>query len=317
MGANSMLHPPFTILSCSWPRPVEHTQNNWTSEPEWDAPLMPTLPQIHWDVLNDELCWTVNWRRLFKQGVVTWNPQMGGEMRGFHVVFCIAVKESGTLVFWDDDGSIIRRNGEVIYCDRTAHALRRSEIHVQSGDILEVAQWQLGWSWLWGAYLLQEGESSAPSIEDILKPYLRLVQQRLTQPDGPPLKMYVGDGTPLRTIISLYSMIANGYVPSAVYLFGENQWSERTRQLFTTLLPFAEIVTTSEVIARMQTMGGLRLAEMASRYWFVMKACVSLFYSPQECCVMDDDVFILERLDDALAAFQEHDLVYTPDQDLG
>src|SRR5205823_8453930 len=43
--------------------------------------------------------------------------------------------------------------------------------------------------------------------------------------------------------------------------------------------------------------------------------CASLLYPPEECCVMDDDVLILDRLDDALSAFQEHTLVYEPDLD--
>jgi hypothetical protein len=37
---------PFEIVGCSWPRPVEVVDGGWVSGPEWDAPLMPTRPQL-------------------------------------------------------------------------------------------------------------------------------------------------------------------------------------------------------------------------------------------------------------------------------
>jgi hypothetical protein len=46
-----------------------------------------------------------------------------------------------------------------------------------------------------------------------------------------------------------------------------------------------------------------------------MKTVVALFYPPDEFCLMDDDVFILSRLDDALAAFRTHNLVFTTNLD--
>ena len=70
-------------------------------------------------------------------------------------------------------------------------------------------------------------------------------------------------------------------------------------------------------LAHMRMLGGHRLADIANHYWFVMKFCVGIFYPPEVCCLMDDDVFVLERLDEALIASQEYDLVYAPDQDLG
>jgi hypothetical protein len=48
-----------------------------------------------------------------------------------------------------------------------------------------------------------------------------------------------------------------------------------------------------------------------------MKSCICLLYPPEEFCFLDDDVFILDSLDDALAAFRSHDLVYTHDLDYG
>ena len=312
-----MLEPPFKIISCSWPRAIEQADNQWISEPEWDAPLMPMLPQPYWELLNDELCWMIDWRKVFMQGLVSGNPGMGGEMRDFHIVLHLRIKESGTFVFWDDDGSIIRKNGAIIHTDRSAHSLTRHEIEVLEGDLLDVAQWQYGWDWLWGAHIIRSDGTTPSSAVDILVPYLQQVQQRLQRPEGPPLKMYTNGRTPIRTIVAIYSMVLNGYVPSAVYLFGENDWNERAHGLFATLLPFAQIVLASQVLAHMRTLGGYRLADIASKHWFVMKLCIGILYPPEVCSLMDDDVFVLERLDEALAASQEYDLVYAPDQDLG
>lgn len=312
-----MLQPPYDIISCSWPRPIEQRNNQWASEPEWDAPLMPVLPQPYWELLNDELCWMINWRDTFRQGLKIWNLTMGGEMRDFHIVLHLRVKKSGTLVFWDDDGSIIRKNGVIIHSDRSAHSLTSHEIEVKEGDLLDVAQWQFGWDWIWGAYIIPTNGHMTPSPLDILMPYLQQVQQRLRQPEGPPLKVYTHGRTPISTIVAIYSMVLNGYVPSAVYLFGENDWNQRARRLFDALLPFVHIVPANQVLAHLQTLGGHRLADMANHHWFVMKFCIGILYPPEVCCLMDDDVYVLERLDEALAASKEYDLVYAPDQDLG
>ncbi|HZT99917.1 MAG TPA: hypothetical protein VFA10_09670 [Ktedonobacteraceae bacterium] len=312
-----MLEPPFDIISCSWPRPIEQRNNQWASEPEWDAPLMPMLPQLHCELINEELCWMINWRNMFRQGLRIGNPDMGGEMRDFHIVLHLRIKEGGILVFWDDDGSIIRKNGAIIHTDRHAHSLTRHEIEVLEGDLLDVAQWQFGWDWFWGARIIRSDGKTVSSAVDMLMPYLQLVQQRLQQPEGPPLKVYTHGRMPICTIVAIYSLILNGYVPSAVYLFGENDWNERARRLFATFLPFAQVVPVGQVLAQMRTLGGHRLAEMASHYWFVMKFCVGILYPPEVCSLMDDDVFVLERLDEALAASHEYDLVYAPDQELG
>ncbi len=109
----------------------------------------------------------------------------------------------------------------------------------------------------------------------------------------------------------------NGYAPSAVYLYGENQWSERARQLFSTALPFAQVISHEQVLSRLHSLGVPELIDLAQQHWFVMKNCICLLYPPEEFCFIDDDVFILNSLDDALAAFRSHDLVYTHDADLG
>jgi hypothetical protein len=310
-----MMDMPFDVISCSWPRPVEQADGRWTSEPEWDAPVMPSVPQPRWERVQNEWCWMINWRDLFKSGLKAWDARLGGEMRGFQIVFRLRIHKSGRLIFWADDGCIIRCNGAIIHCDRSAHSLARSEIEVTAGDLLEVAQWQFGWDWLWGAQL-------CPSIEPFdavraLTPYLEAVQERLRHPDGPPLKLYTSGAAPVRTVLAIYSLALNGYAPPEVYLFGESDWPARARDLFATLLPFARITSTDQVLGRLRSLGGSGLADLAQQHWFVMKLCVGLFHPPDESCVMDDDVFVLGRLDDALDAFRTRDLVFAPDQDVG
>jgi hypothetical protein len=311
-----MPSPPFDIICCSWPRPVKHSHTNWESDPEWDAPPMPILPQPQWQIIDDALYWTIDWRAWFKAGLKPWDSDLGGEMRGFHVVFRLRCRADGTLTFWDDDGCLIRRNGKLVHVDRTSHALSRHAIEVCKGDELEVAQWQLGWGWMWGARLADTSSQRGMEPAAQLVPYLSEVQVRLKNPNGPPLKMYTNGHMPLRTVVALYSLILRGYVPSAVHLFGENQWSKPGRDLFRTLLPFAHVHPTADVIRHLHSLGGNRLADLARQYWFVMKMCVCLLYPPDECCAMDDDVFVLDALDDALVAFQDHDLVFAPDQNL-
>jgi hypothetical protein len=309
-----MLEIPYNLISCSWPRPIEHADARWTSEPDWGAPAMPIRPPLTWQSIHGEPCWTIDWRQLCRGGLAPWDPHFGGEMRGFHIVFRLEVNRTGRLVFWDDDGCIIRRNGEIVHHDPYAHWLTRHEIEVSAGDHLEVAHWQLNGEWLWGARIasFEDARAEAPGI---LWRYREAAEQCLHQPNGPPLKMYSHASAPVRTIVSIYSMVLNGYVPSQVLLFGEHQWSEETRQLFSSLLPFAEIVPTEQVVRYISAYGGPKLAEMAYAYWWVMKALVSLLYPPDEFCSMDDDVFILDHTGDALADFQSHDLIFAPDMD--
>lgn|GEM_PF-1596989 len=312
-----MLEAPFDIIHCSWPRPVEQQDRHWTSAPEWDAPAMPCLPELRVEVIDDHVCWQIDWRESFKRGVKWWAHNMGGEMRGFHLVFHLRLRQSGRLIFWDDDGCIIRRRGEILHADPSAHALTRHEINVQAGDVLEVAQWQFGWGWLWAARLSLGEQDHQAQPTALLQPYLAHVLGRLSQPNGPPLKLYTNGQTPLRAIVSLYSLVLNGYTPTQVYLFGEEQWPDRTRSLFANLLPFARVIPVNQVISHLNTLQAARLSSLARQFWFVMKMCIALLYPPDECCVIDDDVFILDRLDEALELFRKNDLVYTPDQDLG
>ncbi len=299
---------PFTITHCSWPRPVVVEDARWASEPDWDAPPLPTAPQPEPAYVHGEACWLIDWCRLFAAGLGRQNGQPSpGEMRGFHVVFRLEVHVGGELIFWDDDGSIIRRDGVVVHEDRTMHPLARSSLVVRAGDVLEVAHWQRAGDWQWAARV-------APSPAALL-PYRAVAQARLAAPSGPPLKLYVGDAAPVRAAVAVYSMILNGYSPAEVVVFGDYQWSATTRQLLAELLPFARVVPTEQVLARVGTLGQPGLADLALRHWSAMKLAVALLCPPHSFCLMDDDIFILEPVQDALDAFARHSLVFAPDAD--
>ena len=295
---------PYELLRCSWPRPVSEAGRRWVSEPEWDAPLTHLRPEPHWSKLEDQLCWTLDWREAFRG-----DPLFGGEMRRFQVVFQIRVNHGGTLVFWEDDGSLIRRCGELLHADRDSHAPRRGEVSVQAGDRLEIAQWQLDGNWLWGAH------SPQVAAPDSVLEYRDDVCRKLSEPEGPPLKIFCQGRQPLRAILAIYSLILNGYAPSQVLVFGEHQWSAETRSRFRQALPFARIVPTCEVLTTVERYGGPELVEMAKRHWFVMKSCVSLLCDPKEFCLMDDDMVVLGPVSDGLAAFGESEMVFAPDID--
>ncbi len=312
-----MLECPFELISCSWPRPVEQHENRWTSEPEWTAPLMPTRPRPYLELIHDEWCWTFNWCDFFRCKLKA-EYQLSGEMRGFHVIFCLRMKYGGRLVVRDDDGCIIRRHGHILHCNQRSQQVSRATVEVRAGDLLEVAQWHASKEWAWAAYLCSpehEAFRQPPNPLDILLPYQGQVQQRLQEPAGPALKLFTNGHVPLRTIIGIYSLILNGYVPSAIYLFGEYQWRKSERQWFKQLLPFAQIVPVSQVLRRLQALGGSALVELAVKHWFVMKTAIALLYPPEEFCLMDDDVLVLQRLDEPLEAFRTHNLVYITNYD--
>jgi len=311
------MQPPFTLQHLSWPQPVEVHSERWASEPNWDAPAMPSLPAWKLVLIDDVPCWSLDWRDHFRSGTKRWNPYEGGELRGFQVNFRLQVPHDGRLIFWDDDGSIIRRRGEIIHEDRSAHSLQRHELQVNAGDVLDIAQWQLGWDWMWSARLEADETRDQLSGLSPFRAALSEVQRQLLHPTGPPLKMYTHGKSPLCVVAGIYSMILNGYTPSAIILFGEEQWSKRTRSLFAELLPFAEVFRFHDAVTQIGRLAGNPLAGLARQHWFVMKACVALFLPPTECCMMDDDILILDSVDDALQAFSQCDLVYSPDQELG
>jgi hypothetical protein len=296
-----MLERPYELLACSWPRPVSESGRRWTSEPEWNAPLVHLRPQSNWATFDGHRCWSIDWREFFRG-----DPQFGGEMRRFHVRFDVRVNHSGRLILWEDDGSVIRRGDDVIHDDRESHGPRSSEIQVQAGDRLCIAQWQLDGGWLWAARF---AETRDPNEED----YRSAVCRRLANPEGPPLKFYCQGREPLRTILAIYSLVLNGYAPAGVFVYGEHQWSSETRARFARALPFAQIVPTTDVLANIRRWGGSALGDMASHCWFVMKSCISLLCAPSEFCLLDDDIVVLGSLNDGLDAFRDSEFVFAPD----
>jgi hypothetical protein len=278
---------------------------------------MPYRPQVHWEEIDEERWWLLDWHdqfcRSLPQGPFEPKWRVAGQMRGFHIVFHLRIQANGELAIRTDDDCIIRRDGQVIYSESDSHELHRHVIDVRAGDLLEIAQWNRDGEWRWGA----RWNVPAPGLElsDIVGRYRDTILQRLDRPEGPPLKMFVNGASATRAAIALYSFILNGYVPSEVVLFGEHQWNREARAFFAEAFPFARVVPTDEVYARIKALGGQELVDLARSYWWVMKACIMLLCPPEESCYMDDDIIVLDRMDDALEAFRGHDLVFSPDAD--
>jgi hypothetical protein len=265
---------------------------------------MPHTPVASWRSVAGEFCWMIDWKAFF------------GEMRGFHVVFEIELLGSGSLAFWADDGSIIERErGVVVHQDRKAHPLQRNLISVAAGERLRIASWQLYGDWTWGACLCPPLKIARPA--ELFLRYLPKINRYLREPSGPALKMFTNGANSARTVLSVYSMILNGYVPYKVLLFGEHQWSGEAKSLFTACLPFAEIIETSAIRWAINEARATPLANSAMRAWWVMKTCVAFFSDPREFCMMDDDVFVLASVEDALNEFATADLIYQGDLDHG
>jgi hypothetical protein len=91
-------------------------------------------------MFDEQPCWTIDWREFFRSGTKPYHESLGGEMRRFHVVSHLRIKESGKLAFWTDDGCVIARKGKVIHSDRSSHPPTRAEIDVRRGEGLRVAQ---------------------------------------------------------------------------------------------------------------------------------------------------------------------------------
>jgi hypothetical protein len=100
---------------------------------------MPARPLPYWRIIDDEPCWTIDWREFFMSGFPEFigdGPPPVGDMGGFHVEFHLRIEESGKLVFWADECCVISRNGEVAHSDRGAHGPTRGVIDVLSGNWL-------------------------------------------------------------------------------------------------------------------------------------------------------------------------------------
>lgn len=306
-----MKHPiGFRIVSVSWPRPVEYEGGVWLSAPEWDTPAMPELPLMRYEEMEGHVGLVIDWCECFRGGFLTFTT--GGEMRGFHVVFRVRIEQAGILVFWDDDGCIVRREGEVVHEDRSGHPLVRHSIEVCEGDSLEFAQWQDIQQWVWRGCLQPV---RMPVFADALLPYLPRVRERLLKPEGPALKMMTNGFNAVRAALSVYSMVLNGYSPEQVLLYGEDQWTPERRRLLNELMPFAEVVPADRALCEIEKAAGPGVRRGAASCWWVFKACMAVYCAPRVSCMMDDDFVILDDVSDALAKFETHDLVYSRDCD--
>jgi hypothetical protein len=302
------------LLSVSWPIAVASEHGEWTSEPAWDAPAMPVLPSWQFRVVDGIPCYMLDWTEVFRSDLNRSGQPTPGEMRGFHVVFRLRVSRGGKLAFFDTDGCIIRRNGEIVHEDRTAHPWRRHELIVGYGDHLEIAHWQSGGLWSWGARWERGPASSEQMLLDTLSQHRCRVEEALIRPNGPGLKMYTNGTDPVRCALSAYSMVLNGYRPAGIQIFGDYQWSARSRRMLTALLPFADIVDTARVESTLEALNPC-LVPLARSVWCAMKICIGLFVPPYDYCFLDDDIFVVDRIDDALQLHAEHVLVHAVDAD--
>src|ERR1044071_5970833 len=84
--------------------------------------------------------------------------------------------------------------------------------------------------------------------------------------------------------------------------------------MLTALLWFADIVDNARVERALEELNPA-LGPLARSTWAAMKICVGLFVPPYQYCLVDDDIFVLDRIDDALRWHEEHALVYAADID--
>jgi hypothetical protein len=306
------MHPAaLRLLSCSWPRAVECRDRRWVSDPEWNAPLMSRLPPSDTWTLENRQTLAIDWRTFFAQGVATPDWHRPGEMKEFHVVFRLRAERTGTLIFHDDDGCIIRRNGTIVHEDRDVHAMERHQLTVRAGDTLEVAQWQFHGDWIWAGRIEPVAATANDDIE-LFAPFLDDVRSALARPNGPVLKTYFSASHPVRAALAIHSLILNGYRPAGVQIYGDYQWDAARRRTIERLLPFAKIVPTARVMAAVRQLhpGAVNIAQSV---WSAMKICIGLWDPPFEYAFLDDDIVVLDRMDDALALFRDHQLVYQAD----
>ena len=298
--ASPMIHTtPYELLSCSWPFPFEEGR----FVPCWHAQLTHLRPNLEWRSAAGSVYWSIDWSEVFRKGA-----KHSGEARNVGVVFRIRVNATGTLRFWCSGPCAILRDAVLLSDDRCSH---QGHIDVAIGDILDiaVAQGERGWSW--GATV----DSAEKPGQELTGRYLPHVQARLVNAAGPPLKIFTDARHPMRTVISLYSMILNGYAPAEVLVYGDYQWNAFASRLLRQFLPFATFVPLESIHRDVCAVAPASLVELAQQHWFIMKSCVSLLCGPAEFCMMDDDLFILKSLDVPLALSNRHDFVFVPEAD--
>lgn len=290
---------PFEILSCTWPFPVSEK----SFDPEWQAQLTHLKPTPEWKPNGENLFWTTNWSGLFRGG-----DKFLGTMRQFGVAFRIRVNATGKLVFTCRGRCVVRRGDSTAFEGVPASY---ACIDVETGDLLDVAVADGPDDWSWGANI----EPVASGGAELINTYLPHVEARLREPNGPPMKIFTDARDPIRTVISIYSMILNGYSPSKVYIFGSYQWKPFARHLLAQFLPFANVVPLPRLRDQIWQAASPHLADVAKNLPMVMKACITLLCDPLEFCMMDDDIFVLRTVADAQALFRENNFVFVPEID--
>ncbi len=305
-----MLSSPYEIIWCSWPRPAEVEGGRWTSDPEWDAPEMTSHPGQCLEWVAGHWRWVLDWSGFLHSSLIQVD-RLQRDLRGFHAVWRLRMRYSGTLVV-PDGGSWIRCDGRVLHCQRRLDMPGECEVRVRAGEVLEVAQVHGEGRWRWWAGLQDEGPDNATEDPAVimLQPYLARASAQLNGALGPPLKVFSDGRAPLRLIVAIYSMILNGgCAPVEVYLFGEHQWDDRTRALVARLLPFARVVATTTVLERLHHLGGPQLVKLANSFPEALTSAILKLYPPHEFCAMDDQVLILGSVVEAINAHMKHDYV--------
>jgi len=290
---------PFELLSCTWPFPL--AQEGF--KPEWRAPLTHLRPIAEWRPSGNHLYWSIDFGELFRG-----DARFLGTMREFGVVFRIRVNARGKLAF-SSGGRCAIRNGERCVFEGVPDS--EGSIDARAGDILDIAVAHGPVEWSWGAKI----DPAANVGWELMNLYLPHVQARLREPAGPPLKIFTDARDPIRTVISIYSMILNGYSPSEVDIYGDYQWTPFAQSVLPPFLPFATVIPLADIRNQISEVAPSELADVARDNYLVMKCCLMLLCDPGEFCVMDDDLFILRSVAGALELFREHDLVFVPEID--
>lgn len=311
----AMSTPPFSIINCSWPRAAQFEAVEQLSASSWNLPRMGDAPRPILGAVGTDICWKVDWNHFFNAQLQhsTKSNRKGGEMRHFYLVFTIKIKATGHLKIWTSGTCFIRRVDRMSQIESLKCRPNYSYFFAQKDEKLEIVQCQMEGDWFW-AIAIQENISD--NENKILSHLAKRARERLNTPNGPVLKLFTDGQNPIRVLISLFSLIINGYAPKAIYLFGEHQWPNRMWAVCRRFCPFVKIIRSSRVLSYVSHLGSSTLLERARQNWFVMKTCANILYPPNAYCAMDDDVIVLDDLSEALVLFEDNKLVYTQDKDL-
>ena len=229
-------------------------------------------------------------------------------MRQFAVVFRIRLNAAGKLGFASRGSCALRRAERCVFEGVSDH---EECIDAKAGDILDIAVAHGPDEWSWGARI----DSAANAGWELMNLHLPRVQARLREPTGPPLKIFTDARDPIRTVISIYSMILNGYSPSEVDIYGDYQWTSFAQSVLAPFLPFATVIPLEDIRSQISEVAPSELADVARDNYLVMKCCLTLLCDPPEFCMMDDDLFILRSVAGAQELFRNHDFVFVPEID--